>query len=256
MALRASRGFDGGLDVRTNIREFTRGLNSVQRDQLPFALSLAMNRTINGVEADNKRYMARAIDRPTRFTLNSQRKVYSNKRSLNAAIGFREFAGKGVAAGKYLRGPVFGGGRRTKKFEVAMRRRGLLAGGKFVVPAPGVRLNAYGNLTGRRYQQILSDLQAHGEVGYQANRTARSTARNRNYRVRRYFVPKPGGRLRDGVWERSGASGRIKPVLIAIGSPRYRRTFNFFGASARSASGRFRRELPRALERAMATARR
>jgi hypothetical protein len=172
---------------------------------------------------------------------------------LHGAIGFREFAGKGIAAGKYLRPITFGGGRKHKRHEVAFMRKGILAPGKYFAPAPGVRLNAFGNITGPTYVKMLSQLSAFSEVGYVANRTANSRG-VRNSRDK-YFVAKRGGKLRYGIYARRGKRKNIKPVLIEISAPRYSRQFNFFGASARASAAHFRRELPRAMRFAVRTAR-
>jgi hypothetical protein len=239
-------GFVPEFDVRTNARAFERGMNTVQRQQLPWALMTAINWTLFDTIDENKKYMRRAIRNPVRFTLNSQRYKKANRRDLHGAIGFREFAGKGVAAGKYLRPIVFGGTRRHKRHEVALQRKGILAGNKFFAPAPGVRLNAHGNLTAGRYVAILSQLQAFDEGGYTANRTARSAARGARIGATTYFVPRRSSRLRRGVYERR-RSGAIKPVLIEIDTPTYRRTFDFFGASQRTS----RRIFPPKLARAM-----
>ena len=245
-----------GFDIRTNVREFERSLNRVQRDQLPYAVFLAVNDTAEAAVKHNQRQMKRHIDRPKPFTL---RGIYPRKgryrrggrsaglrqATADASLMWRDFAGKGVAAKKYLRPIVFGEPRGMKRHEVALKRRGYLSSGAFLAPAPGQRLNAYGNLPGSRYVQILSALGAFQENGYVANRTARSAARGQ--RKKNYFYAKKGrSRLHPGVYQRY-ASGRIKPVLIEIKQPRYSRRYDFF----RISDAFVRRQLPISLRLSM-----
>lgn len=245
-----------GFDIRSNVKEFERGLTRVQRDQLPFALFLAVNETAEAAVRHNQRQMGRHIDRPKPFT---KRGLYARKgryrrgsraaglrqATANASLMWREFAGKGVAAKKYLRPIVFGTPRRMKRHEVALQRRGYLSSGAYLAPAPGQRLNAYGNLPGARYVQILSALGAFQENGYVANRTARSASRGA--RKKAYFYARKGqSSLHPGVYQRY-ATGRIKPVLIEIKQPRYERRYDFFRISDRFA----RRQLPISLRQAM-----
>ncbi len=168
----------------------------------------------------------------------------------NASLMWREFAGKGNAAGKYLRPIIFGQPRRAKGFEVALRRKGFLARGDYLVPAPGQRLNKYGNLTAARYRQILSTLGASSDATQ--NQTARSASRNP--RRKAYFYARKGSNLHPGVYERA-RSGAIKPVLIEVKQPVYQRRYDFFGIS----EAFVRRQLPislrQAMNRAMRTAR-
>jgi hypothetical protein len=252
------------FDIRTNVDQFKRGLNRAQRDQLPFATFLAVNATAEAAVRHNQRAMGRFIDRPKPFTV---RGIYARKgryrrgnragglaqATAEASLMWREFAGKGIAAKKYLRPIVFGGARGHKRHEVALQRRGYLSPGSYLAPAPGQRLNAYGNLPGSRYVQILSALGAFEENGYVANRTARSAARGT--RKKNYFYAKRGqSSLHPGVYQRY-ASGRIKPVLIEIKQPVYRRRYDFFGISEQYVRRALPVQMRRAMQRAMTPSR-
>lgn len=252
-----------GFDIRSNVREFQRGLSDVERAQLPFATFLAVNDVAEAAVRHNQRAMRRQIDRPKPFTLRGiyprkgryrrgRRRQGMGEAIANASVMFREFAGKGVPASKYLKSIVHGTPRRAKRHEIALRRRGFLGRSDFLVPAPGQRLNQYGNLTGARYTKILSALGAFQENGYVANRTAASAARNT--RSKPMFYAKKGGNLHPGVYERA-RSGRIKPVLIEVKQPQYERRYDFF----RITEAFVRRQLPISLQimmrRAVRTAR-
>ncbi len=250
-----------GFDIRSNVREFKRSLNRVEREQLPFAVFRAVNDVAQGGVTHNQRAMRRALDRPKPFTIRGiyARKARYRRGSRNAGLAaavstaslmWREFAGKGTAAGQYLRPQVFGTPRLVKRHEAAMRRRGLIGRSSFLVPAPGQRLNQYGNLPRTTYVRILSGLGASSDATQ--NRTSRS--RTRNTRRRDFFVPKKGGALAPGVWERK-RNGSIKPVLIEVRQPQYRRRFDFFGTSQAFVRRQFPISLRLAMRQAMRTAR-
>ncbi len=249
-----------GFDIRTNVREFSRALNRTEQQQLPFATFLAINDTAAAGQRHNVRAMSRHLDRPKPYT---KRGLYVRKARYrrgmrrqglanavtDASLMWREFAGKGTAAGTYLRPQVFGGVRNPKRHELALRRRGLIGRNSYVVPAPGQRLNMYGNMTRNTYMQMLSAL---GAAGDGQNRTARS--RSRNPRQRNFFVPKQGGALKQGVYERK-RDGSIKPVLIEVRQPRYRQRYDFFSISRNFTARQFPISMRLAMQRAMRTAR-
>lgn len=251
-----------GYDIRTNVREFRQGLSSVQREQLPYAVFLAVNATTRAAIPAHQRRMEQVLDRPKPFTKRGiyprlgryrrgQRAGGLRQATADASLMWREFAGQGTAAGRYLRPMVFGGLRRPKGHEVALRRRGYIGIDSFLAPASGQRRNQYGNLPRTTYVSMLSALGASRDATQ--NRTARS--RSRNTRRRDFFVPSKTSRLTAGVWERK-ANGSIQPVLVEIDQPRYSRRYDFFAYSDRFVRRRLPRELIIAMRRATATARR
>jgi hypothetical protein len=68
---------------------------------------------------------------------------------------------KGVASGRYMGLNAEGGDRRPKSFELQLRRAGQIDRGDFVVPRSRWNaLNQQGNVSGGKYQQILSRVRA------------------------------------------------------------------------------------------------
>ncbi len=192
-----------------------KGLEEIKKLLSPERLKRALLDTINDtayldVKPAIQKEMKEVFDRPTPYTLNS---VYTrlNKQDMSVDIGLKEWGGKGTPASEYLKPQIFGGGRSMKRSEKYL--------GSYYVPGAGARLNQYGNISGAQITQILSALKAFPEVGYMANITPGSRRRNR--KPRNFFmIRNPSGHLRPGVYERKG-SGRIKPILIFIGSPHY-----------------------------------
>jgi hypothetical protein len=218
-------------------------------------MSLGLNRTARKARDANVEEMKRVFDRPTRFTLNALRIQPATKSSLVARLWFREFAGKGTPAAKYLLPQVHGGERPHKRFEARLMHMGMLPRGMYLVPASGAPLDRYGNVQRRIYTQILSQLQAQGDP--QQNTTARSRRRNRRRRRAEFFWGNPG-RSGWGVWERKrfAFGTAVRPVFLAVRNVRYLKRFAFFEVTEAAAQRHYVSEFTSAIEFAIATSRR
>jgi hypothetical protein len=176
------------------------------------------------------------FDRPTPYVANSVYVRRATAERLSVAIEPTYYGGKGIDPQQILQAQEFGGTRRDKRSEVALRRAGILPAGFQTaiprVPFPGSD-DGRGNLRGSFLVQLISYLQAFGEQGYRANMTARrrenvhrGTAKRAG---RRYFVAY--GRLRSGatshlapgVWAATGTHGvDLRPVLMFVRAGAYR----------------------------------
>ena len=140
------------IDVSSNIAQVTKNLTKIQKDQLPFATSMALNNVANEVAYAVTKQMEYELDRPTPFTLkafmtssgkfNGKR---ATKRSLYAVV-----ESKPIQA-EYLKYQVYGGTRMPKKRTVA-------------VPTRNARLNRYGNIANRKRGLIRNSKQFVGEI--------------------------------------------------------------------------------------------
>lgn len=239
------------IDVRHDIERVTRGFTDLELRQLPFALSLAVNKTAERAHLGIQAEMRRVFDRPTPFTLRSLRVVRGNKAKPEATIGYKDKFFAGADAEKYIGPQVYGGTRSTKRFEVLLAARGLMPSGWVAVPASGARLDAYGNVSRGQIQQILSALRA--QFDPLANRSL-SKRSQRKARQAQYFVARIGGTL--GVWQRFAFAfgSAVKPVFIFAPSAHYTPRLDFYGVGERVVAREFEGELDRALRRALATA--
>ena len=181
------------------------------------------------------------FDRVTPFIHKSPKLVAATPAKLTARIlptldsrNLPTTGGKvGVDPQDVLQAQEFGGRRRDKRSESALRRAGILPSGyQTAIPAtpyPGSD-DGRGNLSGRFLQQLLSYMQAYSESGFKANMTARrkravhkGTAKALG---RRYFVSY--GRLRGqhlapGIWAAQGTHGAdVRPVLMFVRAATYR----------------------------------
>lgn len=243
---------------------FSADISSLQKEmpvwaqqRIPSITRNALNSTAEdavGAEIDKIRGV---FDRPTPFTERSvvfPRTLRATRDHLEAKIMLRDEApGGGTPPDRYLHAQIFGGARKAKPFERALRRAGIMEPDEFATIAIGYRRNAYGNLAGPTLVAILSQLKAFPEVGHKMNETRRSRMRAGAKRKSRYFVPDEGSKLRRGVYERVGK--RIKAVLIFVRQPTYRARFDFGQATEAKARRVFaaywQREFYRELQKAV-----
>ena len=135
-------------------------------------------KAINDTAFEMRRAMQAEIksvfDRPTKYIVDSPRVVRATPDKLTARIAPAYMGGKGIDPQKILQVQEFGGLRRDKRSEVALRRAGILPAGYYTAipatPYPGSD-DGRGNLRGPFIVQLLSYFQAFGEQGYKANMT-------------------------------------------------------------------------------------
>ncbi len=218
--------------------QFTADIASIQRElpawaavRVPSITRNALNDTVEEARFAEIDKIRGVFDRPTPFTQRAPLYRRATSSVLVAEVYIRDEPGAGRAPTKYLLPQVAGGNRQHKAFELALIRAGVMRPDEFAIPAIGQQRDGYGNLPGTLIVRILSQLKAFSEVGYLANRTARSAKRNAKRVTMRYFVPSGArqergiGRLPRGIYERKGNS--IRGVLMFVARPRYRKRYDF-----------------------------
>jgi hypothetical protein len=123
-----------GIVIKDDIKAATQFLTKMQRQQIPFATTLALNATAMGIQKIEKSKIARDLDRPTKQVVNSIRVRRSTKRNLNASVFLLPWAHR------FLKYQIHGGARGP---------RGIVE----AVPV-SMRLNKYGNIAGRRQGRL------------------------------------------------------------------------------------------------------
>lgn len=223
------------------VRKHLENLSGAQARQ---AYARAINDTAYQVRRAMQAEMGKAFDRPTPYVLRSVQVRQATEHDLVATIEPTYYGGKGVDPQKILQAQEFGGARRDKRSEVALRRAGILPSGYQTAipeaPFPGSD-DGRGNLKGSFLVQLITYFQAAGEQGYRANMSAgrkqkladktrfSSLATRREYSLTRgvvYFVSH--GRLRGthlapGIWARTGIHGsKVQPVLMFVRGGAYK----------------------------------
>lgn len=249
------------VDVSKAVGELTDKLGKLAYAQMPYAASVALNRTAEEIQRREIHEMKDVFDRPTPWTLSGTFVKRASKANLQASVGLKDFAGKGIPASKFLAPQIAGGSRRLKRFEKALRSAGHLPEDFRAVPGSGAELDSYGNIKPSQIVQILSFLRAFPEAGYRANMTdkkrmrlARGTKSKRGFT---YFIGRPGGRAPLGVWQRIGFAGgtAVKPVLIFVRHAQYQAVFDFGYVATTTAERAFPSHFEAALADAVRTAR-
>jgi hypothetical protein len=227
------------IEIR-GMDELLRGLNDLQKQQLPGALAKTL--TELAFVAKNKVVveMQTVFDRPTPFTLNSMNVVKATISEMRSKVTPKDPLRINPDQ-HYLNPQVEGGRRWFKKFEARLYKIGILPAGYFTVPSTaGAKIDDYGNMSKGQIVQILAYFDAFPEAGFRSNmggagrsRLARGTRNQLGYA---YFSVQPNSRsrLHPGIYMRinlhdgsgQGAATVIRPVLLFVRTANYRKRLN------------------------------
>lgn len=240
------------IEITVDSRDTTRWLDDVQRNQVPFATSVALNSTARIAQGSIRSEMQRVIDRPKPYTLGGTFVKNSTKRSLAAIVGLKDKATSGRSAGAYLAPLVAGVPRKQTGWERALQGIGAIPNGMRAVPAAGAKLDSYGNLNKRQVTEIMGSLRS---------RLRTFKGRGKRAHAAGYFVAMPGARfsshLVPGIYYRVERAGEsvIKPVVIFVRQARYKQMLPIESIVRTSVGQHFHLEFDGAMARALATAR-
>ncbi|MGI9202686.1 MAG: hypothetical protein ACR2Q3_01680 [Woeseiaceae bacterium] len=197
------------LDIKGDMKSARRNLNQVQRKQIPFGVSLAMNWTANDIRDYERARMPADLDKPTPQVVNSIRVKPANKRDLEARVYVLSWANE------FMRLQIEGGTRRPRGRVEALPR--------------DIRLNARGNIPGRRTGKIAKLLQ-----------------RANTFEARRGNVL--------GIWERTRKGTKLL-LEYTTKDLRYQARFPFYRYADIEARRRWPRNFTKAMQVATSTAR-
>jgi len=248
------------INVSASVDKSVKFLDSF-RKQIPFAVSVALNKTAIKVRDKEKHEITDVFDRPTPFITNSVFVKPSNKVNLTAKVGIKD-QGR-VPASKVLAAQISGGSRRNKAFENALVAAGAIPSGYYIVPGEGADIDQYGNVKGQQIRQILSYFRANKEAGYISNSTEKTRAKLKKGTKKKagisYFVGRVG-RSPLGIWRRNhsgafvGAVKPIQPILMLMPSVRYEKNFDFLFVAETAIKREFESEFEKAMAYAISTA--
>ena len=228
-----------------NQAELLRQIRGLTGPQAAKAYAKALNDTGFQVRRAMQDEMRAVFDRPTDYILRSPFVRMATAAKLSVTIEPTYMGGKGIDPQKILDAQTWGGRRRDKRSEAALRRAGILPNGYQTAipsddrggPYPGSDVGK-GNLRGPFLVQLISYFHAFGEQGYKANMSEKGYKRvhrgTKKQAGRRYFVTygktRGGPRitqkgeqdertahLSPGIWAASGTGGAdVRPVLMFV----------------------------------------
>lgn len=196
-------------DVQANLAAFASA-------KLPGITAQALTKAAWAAKDALQASMQSVFDRPTPFTMRSPI-VIPAERGLNnpfAVVGFREWAPKGVPAGRYLQPQVFGGQRPQKGMERALGLRPT----RQATPGKWAELDAYGNMNPGQLRKIMSFLRLGGSTTSAAQNRGNRPSKGKR-RAEEYFIV-PVGRtdslLPPGIYRRGSEFGGAPLLVVAF----------------------------------------
>lgn len=217
------------LDIR-GLPEVRRLLRNLAEDQLPFAISSALNSTAFAVQKAQKERMPSVFDRPTPLIKGAFRVEKSTKQTLTAKV-FVE-PRRAIVLSTHERG----GSRGLQRIERYLRGKGWLPSGYRATPTDKMPRNSYGNPRQAMITKIMQVLDGGSSQ-------------------QRYFVIPPGSasRLSPGVY-RANKTGLVK-LYHFVGRVSYDQRLEFAETSEAEARRLLPNQMSKAIARAIATAR-
>ena len=234
------------MSVLADTKQLTKHLNKIQRKQIPFATSKALNDVAFDARSFIQKSLPRRLDRPTKGIISSVQVQKSKKKNLVAIVGF---AGLGFKTTKWSESPAeimrrhIKGGTRSPKQLPHLRIPSDTKGG-------GLKLNKFGNIAGKKgkLQKMLGNKD-------------------------QFFsgIPKGDYSMKDaGIWERTPrnskrstgtkakkwkATGKIVQRIAYEPSTRYKSIFPFIKIVDLAIKKNYRKRFDAALNKALSTAR-
>ena len=247
--------------ITVDTRQFDQVLATLQKDQLPYAKKEGLNALTKDTARVEKFEMQMVFARPTPFILGGMRVLkWANKRdpvSILSAQGDRaRFRSRYAEAVQRTLDPQIEGGRRTaRSSERRLRETNQIGPGQWLI---GVETNAYGNVKGKEYQQMLSFFRAYRGKSRSGKTDVaglnRAMGAVTNTRGVRYFVQKTGRNM--GIYRVRGKKGKPKLIFYVTGNaPTYRPRFDFYGVARLHAAKYGGYFAQKAMDKALRTAR-
>lgn len=253
------------LSVKADLSPVFDLLSDLEREQLPFAASIAMTRTAENARKIQIEDMSRALDRPKPSTVNERSgPIYVKTASKAkwpddyAEVRVKDRpSGRGDPAIVYLSHNIHGGARVSKRSENVLRELGILPSGHYVVPPRGSPdLDRYGNIRKGVMNELLAALGSRNARRVQKKRLS-GKALEKSSRTEYIVASRDDPETRTlppGVWRRKPNARRLEPVLIFVrGAPTYRRRIRFYEKAEEAARLYFEQEFDVQMRRAIAS---
>jgi hypothetical protein len=222
--------------------------------RVPTVAAKALTFTAQKAQAGILRAMGSVFEGgATAYTLGSTRIEPASVDKLSARVAVKDrTTNSGTLPENYLFPQVFGGQRREKRFERALRYGGLLRAGERAVLGARAKLNAQGNQHIGELRALLNAVA--GTKRGDAPAKGRNASKRSAKRLGSVFVGTPGGVGRlPGVYRRvgKGRDSKLEPLLVFVTKkPTFRKRLDFEGIAQAEAQ----REFPAIFNRLLAKA--
>jgi hypothetical protein len=227
------------IDVR-GMEEVQRALRNLADQQIPYAISTALNSTAFAVQRASKAHIATVFDRPTPFVVSGTRVEKSTKQTLIAKIFIEP------KRALVMQWHELGGVRGRQAMEAWLQGKGWLPASWRAIPTAEMPRNQYGNPKPGAVKQIQTALTS-GPTGPKS--------------PRRYFVIPVGDTrspwLKPGIYRtRSRSQGAaMMPLYIFVSRATYQETLDWLPTVEAEARRLLPAEMSKAMQRAIDTAR-
>lgn len=230
------------IPLKIDDRQLRTSFSQMADQDIKVAATWAINDTAKDVLEYMQVRMDRVFDRPTRFAKNALTIRGAKPNKLEAIVEERPSVGRR----HFLKVQETGGVRPKTGIEKLLAMH-VSHGGDFaaVIPADGAKLDAFGNWSRGERNQVMSQLKAGREVGFNSNQTETSKKRGKARGRASYFVPKHMSGQPRGVYKRT-AKGVVSKILhFTTAMPTYEPRLLFYA----SAEDEFQMRLPAHLQR-------
>ena len=221
------------MDIKIKgFKELTKGLDKMQRKQIPFATMTALNETAKEVKKAEDRKIKSVFKKPTKTTQNSVIILFAKKTKLEATVKIKDrpFSGSDFSINAYLNPHIRGGVRTRKGSEKRLQSDNKMVRGASLFPGQGVKLNKFGNITKAKIKKFIDS--------------------------EKYFSIKTrqGRGLHPGIYQRM-SKGQVRPVIVFGKKPTYQVRFRFHAIAQKVIDKRLTKNFSKALDHALRTAR-
>jgi len=219
------------ISIKADVKEATKYLDKLQKKHIPFAIMLALNKTVKDTFPEVAERSKNHLSIKKAYLLKQAYYVgKATKTNLSASIRVKD------RQWEMLKPHILGGKRKKKRSEDIL--------GYYYAPA----FQRKKGVSGAEIQKILSDLALSRDS---RQNTKQGTAAR--YFVMRRDETRTRGRDKPMIWERSGKN--INPVLSAISDPSYNKVFPLTEIQTELARKYFKTNMEKKLRYALMTAR-
>lgn len=225
-------------------RQIGAEIRAIAATQVPLVTAKALTFTIQRAQKDIVDAMPSVFaGGATRYTLGGTRIETATPQKLSARVAVKDQASSGAnLPDNYLFPEVFGGARKEKRFERALRYAGILKAGERAIIGRDAPVDAYGNLPRREIEAILGATNAR----FAGTRKKKVKARARKSP---YFAAQLG--KVSGVFRRQADGSTLPIVIFTARQPQYRQKLDFEGIARTAAERDFQAIFNRLLLKAV-----